>query len=53
MNKFEWVSGDGYKKSLAGGWCKGGGAMSDVQEGEVQCIMGDGHVGTPTVNRQT
>ena len=30
-----------------------GAAMSDVQEGEVQCIMGDGHMGTPTVNRQT
>ena len=62
MNKFEQVSRDGLQMSLAGGWggsldlCLGvrpglgrvpwphvGGGLYS----EVQCIMGNGHMGTP------
>ena len=51
MNKFEQVSSDGHQISLAGG------SRFDVQWGmvlysEVQCIMGNGHMGS-TANGQT
>ena len=48
MNKVEQVSNDGHQMSLASGvhevpsW--GGGLYS-----EFQCIMGNGHMGTPRV----
>ena len=59
MNKFEQVSSDGHQMSLTAGQSQGWGPMSYVQEGrdraggqysEVQCIMGTGHIRTPSVN---
>ena len=58
MNKFEQVSIDGAKMSLAVSRAAvEGGPMSDVWKAlwsEVQCIMANGHMGTPCLpgNRQ-
>ena len=42
MNKFEQVSSDGHQMSRGGvGWDRG-------LHSEVQCIMGNGHMGTPS-----
>ena len=41
VNKFEQVSSDDHQMSVAG---EGVGPMSGIQG---QCIMGDGHMGTP------
>ena len=49
MNKFEKVFSDGHQMSLTGGGA--GGPMSGERVGtwysEVQCIMGNGHIGLP------
>ena len=51
VNKFEQVSSDGHKMSLAGRphvWK--GGVESGILYSEVQCIMGNGHLGPPYQN---
>ena len=59
MNKFEQVSSDGHQMSLTAGQGQGLGPMSYVQwdrvraggqYSEVQCIMGTGHIRSPSVN---
>ena len=47
VNKSEEVSSLGHQMSLRGGALYGGGLYS-----EVECIMGNGHMGPP-MNRQT
>ena len=59
MNKFEQVSSDGHQMSLAVGLGPGGPrgageAGAGRLNSEVQCIMGNGYMGTPSpMNRHT
>ena len=58
MNKFEQVSSDDHQMSLAGGLGQGQGVqglISGSLYSVVQCIVGNGHMRTPSppVNRQT
>ena len=55
MDTFEQVTSDDHKMSLAGGKIQAGGVQGLISRGwvgarlysEVQCIMGNDHMGTP------